>query len=185
MTTAALPPLATSVVPHELVMTPTVQSNLEAAQLALQHGTCVLLRGSVGSGKTSIAMAVAKEFNAHERMIRISLDDTFDSKDLLGKFSASTTPGAFEWVPGPLTAAVEDGCWLLMAAFNSGLPIAEMQPGRMLLGVAIIAAGFGFYGVSTAQDARRRILQLEALRLQRRAMLAAQAMEHGEESRRE
>jgi hypothetical protein len=77
------------------------------------------------------------------------------------------------------------GVLALMAAFNSGLPIAEMQPGRMLIGVAIIAAGFGFYGVSTAQDARRRILQLEALRLQRRAMLAAQAMEHGEESRRE
>ncbi|MFC4723974.1 hypothetical protein AB6B38_04905 [Glycocaulis abyssi] len=77
------------------------------------------------------------------------------------------------------------GVLALMAAFNSGLPIAEIQPGRMLLGVVIVAAGFGFYGVSTAQAARRRILQLEALRLQRRAMLAAQAMEHGEGSRSE
>lgn len=61
--------------------------------------------------------------------------------------------------------------------------LSGMNAPSLLLGVMIIAAAFGFYGVATVQASRRRILQLEALRLQRRAMLAAHAMEPSGESR--
>ncbi|EPY30434.1 hypothetical protein STCU_04068 [Strigomonas culicis] len=97
-----------------LVVTETVENNLRALQKTLECSTAVLVQGEIGCGKSLLVMHLAELKGAKENMIQLNVDDTFDSKDLLGKYTATETPGAFEWVPGPLTLAVERGYWILM-----------------------------------------------------------------------
>ncbi|KAG5479950.1 hypothetical protein LSCM1_06368 [Leishmania martiniquensis] len=97
-----------------MILTPTVTRNLESIQLALETSNAVLIQGEIGCGKSASVHHLAEKYAAKETMIQVNVDDTFDSKDLLGKFSASRTPGAFHWVPGPLTLAVQKGYWVLM-----------------------------------------------------------------------
>ncbi|KAG5506394.1 hypothetical protein JKF63_05897 [Porcisia hertigi] len=97
-----------------MILTPTVARNLENIQLALETSNAVLIQGAIGCGKSASVLHLAEKYAAKETMIQVNVDDTFDSKDLLGKFSATQTPGSFEWVPGPLTIAVMKGYWVLM-----------------------------------------------------------------------
>ncbi|KAG5502578.1 hypothetical protein JIQ42_05647 [Leishmania sp. Namibia] len=97
-----------------MILTPTVTRNLENIQLALETSNAVLIQGEIGCGKSASVLHLAEKYAAKETMIQVNVDDTFDSKDLLGKFSASQTPGTFQWVPGPLTLAVQKGYWILM-----------------------------------------------------------------------
>lgn len=97
-----------------MIVTPTVERNLDNIQLALETSNAVLIQGEIGCGKSASVLHLAERYGAKETMIQVNVDDTFDSKDLLGKFSATQTPGAFEWVPGPLTVAVQKGYWVLM-----------------------------------------------------------------------
>ncbi|CBZ26594.1 conserved hypothetical protein [Leishmania mexicana MHOM/GT/2001/U1103] len=97
-----------------MILTPTVARNLESIQLALETSNAVLIQGEIGCGKSASVLHLAEKYAAKETMIQVNVDDTFDSKDLLGKFSATQTPGAFQWVPGPLTVAVQKGYWVLM-----------------------------------------------------------------------
>ncbi|KPA75401.1 putative mitochondrial hypothetical protein [Leptomonas pyrrhocoris] len=98
----------------KMILTPTVEANLENIQLALETSNAVLIQGEIGCGKSACVLHLAECYGAKETMIQVNVDDTFDSKDLLGKFSATQTPGAFEWVPGSLTVAVQKGYWVLM-----------------------------------------------------------------------
>ncbi|GET88084.1 hypothetical protein, conserved [Leishmania tarentolae] len=102
------------VVEMVMILTPTVAQNLENIQLALETSNAVLIQGEIGCGKSASVFHLAEKYAAKETMIQVNVDDTFDSKDLLGKFSATQTPGAFQWVPGPLTVAVQKGYWVLM-----------------------------------------------------------------------
>nr|CAJ2472382.1 unnamed protein product [Leishmania braziliensis] len=97
-----------------MIITPTVERNLESIQLALETSNAVLIQGEIGCGKSASVLHLAEKYATKETMIQVNVDDTFDSKDLLGKFSATQTPGAFQWVPGPLTVAVQKGYWVLM-----------------------------------------------------------------------
>ncbi|CAG9573097.1 conserved hypothetical protein [Leishmania major strain Friedlin] len=97
-----------------MILTPTVARNLESIQLAVETSNAILIQGEIGCGKSASVLHLAEKYAAKETMIQVNVDDTFDSKDLLGKFSATQTPGAFQWVPGPLTVAVQKGYWVLM-----------------------------------------------------------------------
>lgn len=97
-----------------LVETETTVDNLRNIQTAVTAARYILLQGQIGVGKTLLANHVSTLMGAHGSMVHINVDDTFDSKDLLGKFTATDVPGAFEWSPGPLTTAVQDGRWVLM-----------------------------------------------------------------------
>lgn len=55
--------------------------------------------------------------------------------------------------------------------------LAELRPERVLVGAALIAAGFGLYGLSVLRASRLRLLELKAVRLQLRAMAGARAMQ--------
>lgn len=96
------------------VHTETTDDNLRNVESAIKASRHILLQGSVGTGKTLLVNHVAERHNAHTNMIHINVDDSFDSKDLLGKYSATDVPGSFEWIPGPLTVAVKEGRWVLM-----------------------------------------------------------------------
>ncbi|RNF03864.1 MDN1, midasin-like protein [Trypanosoma rangeli] len=97
-----------------MILTPTSESNFKNLKVALDSSNAVLIQGDIGCGKSFLANTLADEYRAKDTLIQVNVDDSFDSKDLLGKFSATDTPGAFEWVPGPLTSAVENGFWILL-----------------------------------------------------------------------
>ncbi|RNF26019.1 putative dynein heavy chain [Trypanosoma conorhini] len=97
-----------------MILTPTSESNFNNLKVALDSSNAVLIQGDIGCGKSFLANTLADRYGAKETLIQVNVDDSFDSKDLLGKFSATDTPGAFEWIPGPLTSAVENGFWILL-----------------------------------------------------------------------
>lgn len=97
-----------------LVHTPIAVKNIENIRTALESSNAVLIQGEIGCGKTLAVDYLSDLLGFKETLIQVDVDDSFDSKDLLGKFSATETPGAFQWVPGPLTIAVEKGYWVLM-----------------------------------------------------------------------
>lgn len=92
----------------------TFSDNYDQASLAISQRTAVLLMGTVGSGKTTVALELAARAGHAADMIQINMDDSIDSKDLLGKFVGTDVPGAFQWSSGPLATAVEEGLWLLL-----------------------------------------------------------------------
>ncbi|CBH08836.1 hypothetical protein, conserved [Trypanosoma brucei gambiense DAL972] len=97
-----------------MILTAVSEQNLRNLKVTLDTSRAVLVQGEVGCGKSFFVKALAEECGAYSTMIQINVDDSFDSRDLLGKFSATDVPGAFEWVPGPLTTAVANGLWILM-----------------------------------------------------------------------
>nr|CCC46379.1 conserved hypothetical protein, fragment [Trypanosoma vivax Y486] len=97
-----------------MILTPTSERNLKNLNVALNTSGAVLVQGEVGCGKSFLVNAAAQFRGVDESMIHVSVDDSFDSRDLLGKYSATDSPGVFEWVPGPLTSAVQNGFWILM-----------------------------------------------------------------------
>ncbi|CAD2215294.1 hypothetical protein AGDE_03576 [Angomonas deanei] len=97
-----------------MIVTATVQKNLSRLDVALRSSTAVLIQGEMGCGKSASVMKVAESNGFREKLIQLNVDDSFDSKDLLGKYSATEVPGVFDWVAGPLTEAVEKGLWILM-----------------------------------------------------------------------
>eukprot|EP00796_Vickermania_ingenoplastis_P012973 gene12973-8827_t len=96
------------------VETPTAARNIQKIRTALETSNAVLVQGEIGCGKSLAIDYLANLMGFKDTLIQVDVDDSFDSKDLLGKFSATETPGTFEWLPGPLTLAVEEGHWLLM-----------------------------------------------------------------------
>lgn len=97
-----------------LVLTPTTVKNIEGIRVALETTNAILIQGEIGCGKSEAISYLAESAGCKETLIQVDVDDSFDSKDLLGKFSATDTPGSFEWKPGPLTTAVQEGYWILM-----------------------------------------------------------------------
>jgi midasin len=47
-------------------------------------------------------------------MIKISLDETLESKDLFGSYICTDVPGEFKWEPGALLKALTLGKWILL-----------------------------------------------------------------------
>ena len=94
-----------------VVCTETASDNLVVLRRALAVQRCVLLSGSVGSGKTTMARFLAVEKG--KELVSVGLDSSVDIKDLIGTFR-STAPGCFDFMLGPLAECVENGNWLLL-----------------------------------------------------------------------
>jgi midasin len=97
-----------------IVETLSTTENVNVLDRALKSSRYVLVQGSVGSGKSLLLQSAAEKWNMKESLLQINVDDSFDSKDLLGKFTAADTPGTFQWTEGPLTCAVREGRWVVM-----------------------------------------------------------------------
>ena len=81
-------------------------------ELGLSRNRGVIVQGASGVGKTTLILQAAA--HANKNILRVSLDEAVDSKDLIGRFIASATPGHFIWANGPLIRAVAEGAWLLV-----------------------------------------------------------------------
>ena len=111
----------------EWVATPTAMSNMAALSLAMGTGRPLLLTGPAGAGKTTLVRALAAKSGRSAMvqskeglspnplgMLELHLDDSMDSKTLLGSYVATDVPGEFRWAPGAITQAVTSGRWVLV-----------------------------------------------------------------------
>jgi len=104
--------------PSMLVLTPSMQRNLQPCAMGLCIQSPILLEGPPSSGKSALLAHLAEiTHNAHD-IVRIHLDDQTDSKTLLGAYVCATKPGEFVWQPGLLTQAVVKGSWVIIEDIN-------------------------------------------------------------------
>lgn len=101
-----------------LVMTPTVESNLQCLAGAMTTNRPILLSGPLGAGKTSLLREVAKSLGRDEDMLVLHLNEQTDAKLLIGMYTTSGGPGSFSWQPGVLTKAVSEGRWVLIEDYD-------------------------------------------------------------------
>ncbi|KIH94753.1 midasin [Sporothrix brasiliensis 5110] len=110
----ALDGTTASTQPSPLTKTSTTLRNLESLAQCLQHPQPILLRGLPGSGKTSVVREAARELGMEAGLVTLHLNEQTDAKTLIGLYSAGTKPGSFQWRPGILTVAVQEGRWVLI-----------------------------------------------------------------------
>ncbi len=93
---------------------------LEMIAMLLNSGKHVLLEGSVGVGKTTLALAVAE--NLGRRVYRVDGDGRFTEQKLVGSFDPKMAleKGFVDesFIPGPLTQAMREGAILLINELN-------------------------------------------------------------------
>ena len=162
----------------KLIFTNTAFENMRSLALAVSQEKPILLEGIIGSGKTSYIEELAR-ITGNTDLIKVNLDESFDSKDLLGTYVCTDVPGEFKWQPGALTKAVLEGRWILiedidLAPFDiisSIIPLVES--GNLFLPSRdeIIPAATGFQLFSTqslmesltGMTTRQRILPMSNL----------------------
>ncbi|KAL8338414.1 hypothetical protein RB601_006393 [Gaeumannomyces tritici] len=97
-----------------LISTPTTISNLEELAMRLRKPGPILLHGLSGSGKTSLIQEAAAELGMDQKIVALHLNEQTDAKMLIGLYTADSKPGSFQWRPGILTTAVQEGRWVLI-----------------------------------------------------------------------
>ena len=119
----------------------------------------MILEGASGAGKSTLIHELAR-LTGNTDLIELHLDDSMDSKSLLGTYVCTDVPGEFRWQPGPLTQAVKQGRWVVIEdidvapfeVLSSLVPLMESR--RLLLPnqPALHAApGFRLFGTRTTR----------------------------------
>ena len=138
-----------------VVLTPSSRANLRRLAFATSladamargggggggGGACArpgLLEGPPGSGKTTLLRHLARAAGAAHDMVELHLDDAADGKALLGAYVCTDVPGEFRWQAGAVTAAVQQGRWVLIedvdrAPFEVLAALAPLLEARTLL----------------------------------------------------
>ncbi|EFC46939.1 midasin [Naegleria gruberi] len=97
----------------KLIFTKTSLENMRSLALGVAQENPIILEGIIGSGKTAYVEELAR-ITGNTDLIKVNLDESFDSKDLLGTYVCTDVPGEFRWQPGALTKAVMEGRWILI-----------------------------------------------------------------------
>jgi MoxR-like ATPase len=96
------------------------EEELEKALAAVSSNKHVLFEGTVGVGKTVIAMALANHFN--RKFHRVDGDERYTEHKLTGWFDpALVIAKGYSWktlIPGPLTQAMMEGSFLFINELN-------------------------------------------------------------------
>ncbi|EMR10018.1 hypothetical protein PNEG_01773 [Pneumocystis murina B123] len=140
----------------DFFMTPVSRKNMENFARALLTQKPVLLLGLCGVGKTFMVESVAKILGKYDDLVRIYLGDQIDIRSLIGTYTSST-PGVFEWKPGVLTRAVQEGKYVLIEDIDKAsndiisvlLPLLEKNELEIPSRGEKINADFGFQIIAT------------------------------------
>ncbi len=96
------------------------EEELEKALAAVSSNKHILFEGTVGVGKTVIAMALANHFN--RKFHRVDGDERYTEHKLTGWFDpALVIAKGYSWetfIPGPLTQAMREGSFLFINELN-------------------------------------------------------------------
>ena len=76
--------------------------------------------GDEGCGKMSL-VRLLKDKTQNRNFIVVTLEETFDSKNLVGTYVCNET-GEFVFKKGPLTVAAEQGLWLILRNISQAPP---------------------------------------------------------------
>jgi midasin (ATPase involved in ribosome maturation) len=80
----------------------------------------LVVKGPATSGKLSF-VELLKRRHAAPDFIVVTLDESFDSKNLVGAYVCDET-GSFVFKKGPLTVAAEQGIWLILRGIERAPP---------------------------------------------------------------
>ncbi|KAG5519126.1 hypothetical protein PMAC_002214 [Pneumocystis sp. 'macacae'] len=141
----------------DFVMTPTSQKNLKNFSKMLLNQKPVLLLGPLGSGKTFIVESVTKMLGNYDNLVRIYLGDQIDLKSLIGTYVMGSKPGIFDWKPGILTRAVQEGRYVLIEDIDKApsevmgvlLPLLENNELKISSRGEKVIAAYGFQIIAT------------------------------------
>ncbi|KAF8340373.1 uncharacterized protein EI90DRAFT_3012262 [Cantharellus anzutake] len=104
--------------PTNLVETPTTHFALRQLALRYSQRLPTLLVSPPGAGKALMISHFARTIHpkSHRQVVSIHLSDSsIDPKSLLGSYVTSIKrPGAFDWIDGPIVAAMREGKWLVL-----------------------------------------------------------------------
>lgn len=81
----------------------------------------IAIRGDDGSGKMSLVNLLKSRCDKDQKLIVVTLEETFDSKNLVGTYVCNEV-GEFEFKKGPLTVAAEQGMWLVLRNVDKAPP---------------------------------------------------------------
>jgi len=98
--------------PPLLIPTRTTVQNLERMARGILSCKHLLLTGPSGSGKSTLVSHFARELDVSDSMLTLHLNSQSDAKSLIGSYISGNAPGTFEWQPGVLTTAVQQGHWV-------------------------------------------------------------------------
>ena len=101
--------------------TPYLASKVEQAQEEIENNVFrhFAVFGDEGSGKMSFVRLL--KGNSQQKLIVVTLEETFDSKNLVGTYVCNET-GEFVFKKGPLTVAAEQGMWLILRNIDQSPP---------------------------------------------------------------
>ncbi|KAG4301503.1 hypothetical protein PCK1_002429 [Pneumocystis canis] len=139
------------------VITPVSQKNLQSFVKMLLIQKPILLLGPYGSGKTFMVESVAKMLGNYDNLVRIYMGDQVDIKSLIGTYVIGLKPGVFEWKPGILTKAVQNGRYVLIENIDKAsseimgvlLPLLEKNELEISSRGEKVAAASGFQIIAT------------------------------------
>ncbi|CAM9188295.1 unnamed protein product, partial [Ectocarpus fasciculatus] len=97
-----------------LIYTENTLRNVRNIAAAVASEVPILLQGTAGSGKSFLIREFAALLGQKESLVELHLDDSTDSKSLIGNYTCSDVPGTFVWQPGLITQAVLNGHWLVI-----------------------------------------------------------------------
>ena len=80
-----------------------------ASGIQTHYGLCVL--GPASSGKSSLLQLFSQKHS--KTLLRVYMDSSIDSKNLIGTYVCGEVPGEFIWRSGILTEAVLSGSWIV------------------------------------------------------------------------
>lgn len=157
-----------SVMQHPSSIIPTAPSveALREIGVGLRDKQAILLSGPGGSGKTFFVESCAKIFGMEKELVRIHLGEQTDAKLLVGTYSTGETPGSFEWRPGVLTVAVQEGRWVLIEDIDHApneivsvlLPLMEKRELLIPSRGETITAKAGFQMFATRKNTQRNLI---------------------------
>lgn len=94
-------------------MTQNAKQILQHLSVYVIEGSPCLLSGPYGTGKSFYIQALHSIHSIDMPIVWLYIDDTADSKSLLGGWQSGAHPGEFEWSDGVLTKAVKSGRWIV------------------------------------------------------------------------